>query len=150
MFAITIDSNCYVKSFSDKFRTPGSFLAKEIPETNIEKLRCYQYIDGVFSFDAEKWDAIEAEREEKAAQMEAQRQEAAKNAEIERARNATFAEIEALKAQIAGSDYKIIKCYEYALNNLSLPYDMEALHNERQAIREEINALENKIIQMRE
>ena len=42
-------------------------------------------------------------------------------------------------------DWKIIKCYEYALQNLPLPYNLEELHAKRQAIREEINNLQEKL-----
>lgn len=49
-----------------------------------------------------------------------------------------------LKAQLASTDYKIIKCSECSLAGVELPYDIVALHAERQAIRDEINALENK------
>ena len=47
-----------------------------------------------------------------------------------------------LKALLADTDYQIIKAYEYALVGLEVEYDIEALHAERQAIRDEINALE--------
>lgn len=52
-------------------------------------------------------------------------------------------EVERLKAQLAASDYKIIKCYECQLVGEELPYNIEELHTERQAIRDEINKLEN-------
>ena len=52
--------------------------------------------------------------------------------------------IEALKTQISETDYQIIKCYEYSLVNRELPYDIELLHNERQALRDEINQLESQ------
>jgi hypothetical protein len=64
---------------------------------------------------------------------------------IEEAR--TFIEgnnIEILKAELAETDYKIIKSYEYQLVGLPLPYDIEALHSERQAIRDRINQLEGE------
>lgn len=48
----------------------------------------------------------------------------------------------ALKAKLAETDYQIIKCSEYQLAGLELPYDVAALHAERQAIRDQINALE--------
>lgn len=50
--------------------------------------------------------------------------------------------IAALKELLAETDYKIIKSYEYQLVGLELPYDVAALHAERQAIRDQINALE--------
>ncbi len=50
--------------------------------------------------------------------------------------------IENYKQGLSDSDYKVIKCYEASLLGKSLPYDMETLHSERQAIRDEINELE--------
>ena len=47
-----------------------------------------------------------------------------------------------LKNELAETDYKIIKCSEYQLAGLELPYDIAALHAQRQAIRDEINELE--------
>ena len=49
-----------------------------------------------------------------------------------------------LKAELDSTDYKIIKCSECSLAGVELPYDIIALHAERQAIRDEINTLENK------
>ena len=47
-----------------------------------------------------------------------------------------------LKSQLSNTDYKIIKCYEYNLAGLELPYDIEELHSERQDLRDQINELE--------
>jgi hypothetical protein len=49
-----------------------------------------------------------------------------------------------LKLQLSDTDYKIIKCSEYQLAGLELPYDVVALHAQRQAIRNEINELEGE------
>ena len=54
------------------------------------------------------------------------------------------AQISMLKAQLEASDYKVIKCYEYSLAGLPAPYDTQELHAERQAIRDQINALETE------
>lgn len=51
-------------------------------------------------------------------------------------------EIVELKKQLTETDYKIIKCYEYQLAGLELPYDIQTLHAERQALRDRINELE--------
>lgn len=48
----------------------------------------------------------------------------------------------ALKDQLAQGDYKIIKCAEAQLTNEPMPYDIEALVAERNAMRTEINELE--------
>ncbi|MDP4109319.1 MAG: hypothetical protein Q8878_04745 [Bacillota bacterium] len=52
-------------------------------------------------------------------------------------------QIAELKSQLTETDYKIIKCSESSLVGLDLPYDIAALHAERQAIRDQINALES-------
>jgi hypothetical protein len=65
--------------------------------------------------------------------------------EIKVDENYTKAMINDLKEQLSESDYKIIKCYESSLIGETLPYDIEALHNERQTIRDEINRLEAMI-----
>ena len=128
MFAIILDENKYIKSYSDRVKTPESILVETMPaESNPEKLKCYQYIDGKFVFDAELWEAIEAER-----------------AENERI-GGIYEEIAALKQEIESTDYQIIKCYEYALNNLPSPYDITKLHEERQALRDKINELEESL-----
>ena len=124
MFAIILDENNYIKSYSSKFKTPGSVLCETMPaESEPEKLGCYQYIKNKFVFDAKKWAAIESEREE--------------NERI----GGIYEKIEALKQEIESTDYQIIKCYEYALCNLPSPYDVVKLHEERQALRDEINEL---------
>lgn len=51
-------------------------------------------------------------------------------------------EIERLKAKLTATDYKVIKCSECQLTGEPMPYDITALHAERQAIRDEINRLE--------
>lgn len=125
MYAIILDDEKYLKDYSDRVRKPGSILVNNIPdEEDPEKLQCYQYIKNKFVFDAKKWAAIETDREKNARILETQHQ------------------IQELKSNLNSTDYQIIKCYEYALNNLELPYDAAALHAERQAIRDQINELE--------
>lgn len=58
------------------------------------------------------------------------------------------AQIDDLKDQIAASDYKIIKTYEYALLGEQTEYDMEAVHAERQALRDQINDLETQLVDL--
>ena len=48
----------------------------------------------------------------------------------------------ALKDQLAQGDYKIIKCAEAQLTNEPMPYDVAELVAERNAMRDEINELE--------
>jgi hypothetical protein len=52
-------------------------------------------------------------------------------------------QIAELKNQLSATDYKVIKCSECQLLGEEMPYDIEALHAERQAIRDEINRLES-------
>ena len=49
-----------------------------------------------------------------------------------------------LKDQLAQGDYKIIKCAEAQLTGEPMPYDIEALVAERNAMRREINELEGQ------
>lgn len=54
------------------------------------------------------------------------------------------AKIKELQSELNESDYKIIKCNEYKLASLELPYDIEELHKQRQALRDEINKLQGE------
>ena len=54
-------------------------------------------------------------------------------------------EIASLKGELSSGDYRVIKCYEAALVNQEAPYDIEALRSERQALRDRINELEQKL-----
>ena len=51
-------------------------------------------------------------------------------------------EINTLKESLNNSDYKVIKCFEYQLAELEVPYDISELHTTRQALRDKINELE--------
>ena len=59
------------------------------------------------------------------------------------------AQINDLKEQIAASDYKVIKTYEYSLLGKQAEYDMEAVHAERQALRDQINTLEAQLAELK-
>ena len=54
-------------------------------------------------------------------------------------------DIESLKSELQESDYKVIKCAEAICLNVELPYNMTALHKERQALRDKINKLESEV-----
>ena len=54
-------------------------------------------------------------------------------------------EIERLKSELQESDYKVIKCAEAMTIGAELPYDVESLHNELQALRDKINELESEV-----
>ena len=62
--------------------------------------------------------------------------------EEELARQQREARIWELKDLLAQGDYKIIKCAEAQLTGEPMPYDIEALVAERNAMRAEINELE--------
>lgn len=55
------------------------------------------------------------------------------------------AQIDSLKKQLESSDYKIIKAYEYAALGKQTEYDLEELHEQRQAIRDAINGKEEAL-----
>ena len=57
-------------------------------------------------------------------------------------------QIASLKAQIALTDYQVIKTYEYFLVGKESEYDIEALHAERQALRDQINELEAQLAEL--
>ena len=54
-------------------------------------------------------------------------------------------EIERLKSELQESDYKVIKCAEALTIGAEMPYDVTALHKERQALRDKINELESEV-----
>ena len=56
-----------------------------------------------------------------------------------------LSDIERLKSELQESDYKVIKCAEAICLNAEMPYNMTALHNERQAMRDKINKLEQQL-----
>lgn len=45
-------------------------------------------------------------------------------------------------------DWKVIKCYEAALQQKEAPYDMEKLMTDRQAVRDKINQLQEQMKSM--
>lgn len=57
-------------------------------------------------------------------------------------------QISNLKAQISDTDYQIIKTYEYYLVGKESDYDIESLHEERQALRDQINVLEVQLAEL--
>ena len=63
----------------------------------------------------------------------------------EELRDRRYMEIERLKSELQDSDYKVIKCAEAMAVGGEMPYNMTALHNERQALRDKINELEKAL-----
>ena len=63
----------------------------------------------------------------------------------EELRDRRYMEIERLKSELQESDYKVIKCAEAMTIGEEMPYDVEILHKERQALRDKINELESEV-----
>ena len=61
-----------------------------------------------------------------------------------------LSEIERLKSELQESDYKVIKCAEAMAVGAEMPYNVESLHNERQALRDKINELESEVGDVKE
>lgn len=53
--------------------------------------------------------------------------------------------IEEQKALLSASDYKVMKCYEASIAGEEMPYDIDALHAERNRMRERVNELEKTL-----
>ena len=63
----------------------------------------------------------------------------------EELRQEKIAEIEQLKAQLASTDYKVVKISECLAIGSEMPYNAQELHQQRQAIRDRINQLEMEV-----
>ena len=63
----------------------------------------------------------------------------------EELRDRRYMEIERLKSELQESDYKITKIAEAMSIGAELPYDAQALHKERQALRDKINQIEMEV-----
>lgn len=63
----------------------------------------------------------------------------------EELRQEKLAEIEQLKAQLASTDYKVVKISECLAICSEMPYNAQELHQQRQAIRDRINQLEMEV-----
>ena len=77
--------------------------------------------------------------------MQAEESQIAVNEQVVDDNGLLLSEIERLKSELQESDYKVIKCAEAICLNAELPYNMTALHNERQALRDKINELESEV-----
>jgi hypothetical protein len=116
----------------------GFTLSRKDKNDNWDYLSCttvYKKIEGgaQFSNDGSVWvePTVKIPTEEELALMEENQRIANINAQINN-----------LKEQLASTDYKIIKCAECSMVGEEMPYDVNELHTERQAIRDGINLLE--------
>lgn len=94
--------------------------------------------DGSIYQEPEKIVAVEEPPEELTEEQQAEQERQARIAEIS-------GQIMALKAQIESTDYQVIKTYEYTLVGMDPEYDVAALHQERQGLRDQINQLQSLI-----
>lgn len=71
-------------------------------------------------------------------------------AELEKQRQISDirSQISSLEAQIESTDYQVIKTYEYSLVGKESEYDIEALHEARQSLRDQINELEEQLAEL--
>ena len=77
--------------------------------------------------------------------MNAEESQIAVNEQVVDDNGLLLSEIERIKSELQESDYKVIKCAEAMCINAELPYNMTALHKERQALRDKINELESEV-----
>ena len=77
--------------------------------------------------------------------MQAEETQIAVNEQVVDDNGLLLSEIERLKSELQESDYKVIKCAEAMAVGAEMPYDVESLHNERQALRDKINELESEV-----
>ena len=77
--------------------------------------------------------------------MQAEEAQIAVNEQVVDDNGLLLSEIERLKSELQESDYKVIKCAEAMAVGAELPYDAQALHKERQTLRDKINKLESEV-----
>ena len=121
---ILLDEQGYFTgNYADKGKIVGGVEISELPP--------YKDIRRQISckFENEKW-IFDEEKYQEILKQEAEEEKQAK--------------IKELQSELNESDYKIIKCNEYKLAELELPYNIAELHKERQALRDEINKLQGE------
>ena len=77
--------------------------------------------------------------------MQAEESQIAVNDQVVNDNGLLLSEIERIKSELQESDYKVIKCAEAMAVGAEMPYDVESLHKERQALRDKINELESEV-----
>lgn len=116
-YTLNLDDNNYVLSIA---HTPNDNIELDLSEYDLTHLNAYKLVDGTLVLDQYKLEEMLA---------------AEKKAE-------NSVEISRLKAELSATDYQIIKCSECQLLGQDMPYDVAELHENRQAIRDKINELE--------
>ena len=118
---VLLKDNYFTGNYAKIGDIDGEVKVSELPpEEDSKKMLAYKLENEKWVFDENKYQEIlntEAEEEKQA-------------------------KIKELQSELNESDYKIIKCNEYKLAGLELPYDIEELHKQRQALRDEINKLQ--------
>lgn len=69
---------------------------------------------------------------------------------LARRRNEITSRLSQLRGLLESTDYQVIKCYEAQLLSQPMPYDIQALSQERQSWRDEINELEAELAPLAE
>ena len=77
--------------------------------------------------------------------MQAEEAQIALNEPVVDDKGLLLSDIERMKSELQASDYKVIKCAEAMAVGAELPYDAQALHKERQTLRDKINELESEV-----
>ena len=77
--------------------------------------------------------------------MQAEESQIVDNEQVVDDNGLLLSEIERIKSELQESDYKVIKCAEAMAVGAEMPYNMTALHKERQALRDKINELESEV-----
>ena len=116
-YTLNTDTNNYVLSIA---HTSNDNIELDLSDYDLTHLNTYKLVDGALVLD-----------EDKLAEMLAAEKKAENDVEIAR-----------LKAELAATDYQIIKCSECQLLGQDMPYDVAELHEKRQVIRDKINKLE--------
>lgn len=118
---VLLKDNYFTGNYAKIGDIEGGIEVKELPpEEDSKKMLAYKLENKNWVFDENKYQEILNQETEEEKQ----------------------AKIKELQSELNESDYKIIKCNEYKLAGLELPYDIEELHTQRQALRDEINKLQ--------
>jgi hypothetical protein len=67
---------------------------------------------------------------------------------VEHSSEKIAAKIARLQSELAATDYRVVKSYEFTLAGETPPYDPAALHAGRQAIRDRIGELEGLLVKL--